>query len=737
MLITFIPFGIINVSAAEYALFPGQVLKVTQGAYGEYNSFSHNGQTGFYQNAFDLGGNSNYVAPFSGTITKIKTSYNAVVLQSDSKVYWANGDYDYMSVTFVHDNDISDLYVGKHINQGEVFYQPGVKDPGGYTTGTHLHICVNKGLTNGGISYFTGDTRPNEAFFLTESVSIQQTGNYSWEYTTGTHEHSYDTYVYYWGDHPHYKCYQCSCGDVKENRSEPTFIPSCEYCGSTIAEGKYYLKNTASGFYLSVADWIDRQEQNVIVDTWRCPFEIKNSSTTDGYSLQPTFSSTRMVNVYASNVTSGKNVCLWDDTGDASQRWLFERVSNGYVIRCAQAPSCVLDVRDRVDVYVETYTGAQSQIWTLEYACDTHEYSSGIVTKAATCVEAGTKEYVCTVCNNILVETLPQTNIHTYDNSCDTGCNVCGATRTITHDYANATCTAPKTCKVCGKTSGSKLGHTYVNACDTDCNRCGATRTITHDYTNATCTTPKTCRVCGVTSGSKLGHTYTSAEDVDCNVCGGLRDVSKNGWISAGGKWYFYENGTMVKKTWRKDSKGWVYLGADGYMLTNTWCTDSQGWCYVGADGYAVTNCWKRDSVGWIWLNSNGSMTKSSWVKDGGKWYFLDKNGYMVANQWRKDSKGWVYLGSSGAMLTNSWCTDSQGWCYVGADGYAVTNCWKKDSYGWIWLNANGSMTKSAWVKDGGKWYYLDGNGYMLYSTSRYIGGKTYKFNASGVCTNP
>lgn len=216
------------------------------------------------------------------------------------------------------------------------------------------------------------------------------------------------------------------------------------------------------------------------------------------------------------------------------------------------------------------------------------------------------------------------------------------------------------------------------------------------------------------------------------------KETVKNGWIYESGKWYIYENGTMVKNAWRRDSKGWVYLGKDGAMLTNSWCMDSVGWCYVGADGYAVTNCWKKDSVGWCYLNANGSMTKNKWIKDGGKWYYLDANGYMVTNKWSKDSKGWVYCGKDGYMLVNSWCKDSKGWCYVGADGYAVTNCWKKDSHGWIYLDGSGSMSYSKWIRDSaGKWYYVDSTGYMVANRSVKIGTKTYNFNASGVCTNP
>jgi len=171
----------VNVSdKSDYAIFPAKILGVTQGAYG---SFSHNGE--YKQNAFDLcNDNKNYFAPFDGTITAIKTSYNAVVLQSDKKVHWADGTYDYMSVCFVHDNDISDLYIGKKIKQGENFYQPGKKAPPGEYCDVHVHLCVNKGQTNAGINIFSGDVYPNDAFFITEDIRITKDGGYTWRKLT-------------------------------------------------------------------------------------------------------------------------------------------------------------------------------------------------------------------------------------------------------------------------------------------------------------------------------------------------------------------------------------------------------------------------------------------------------------------------------------------------------------------------------------------------------------------------
>lgn len=92
---------------------------------------------------------------------------------------------------------------------------------------------------------------------------------------------------------------------------------------------------------------------------------------------------------------------------------------------------------------------------------------------------------------------------HTYDNDCDGTCNVCDYTR-VEHSYSSATCTRPKTCTVCGKVSGSKLGHSYSNACDKTCNRCKAIRKVpAHKYSNK-CDT--SCNVCKATR--KITHTY-------------------------------------------------------------------------------------------------------------------------------------------------------------------------------------------------------------------------------------
>ena len=61
-----------------------------------------------------------------------------------------------------------------------------------------------------------------------------------------THTHNYTEYVYYWAAHPHYKCYKCSCGDIKENRNETVVLDTCSDC---LTEYKAKLQLDRSCYY--------------------------------------------------------------------------------------------------------------------------------------------------------------------------------------------------------------------------------------------------------------------------------------------------------------------------------------------------------------------------------------------------------------------------------------------------------------------------------------------------------
>lgn len=131
-----------TITVYEYAIFPAKVLNITQVAYG---SFSHG-----KQNAVDYNSGGRVVAPFTGKITFIDKNWGYVVIQSTHKVKFADGTFDYMTVSFMHDENLSGLYVGKIIKQGVAFY-----DMGGMGNGKkgqypfHVHMAIWKGKTNG------------------------------------------------------------------------------------------------------------------------------------------------------------------------------------------------------------------------------------------------------------------------------------------------------------------------------------------------------------------------------------------------------------------------------------------------------------------------------------------------------------------------------------------------------------------------------------------------------------
>jgi hypothetical protein len=68
--------------------------------------------------------------------------------------------------------------------------------------------------------------------------------------------------------------------------------------------------------------------------------------------------------------------------------------------------------------------------------------------KKPTCTAEGLRIYVCSACEDVKQEKSPATG----------------------HQFADATCLLPKTCKVCQLTAGDALGHSYS---DNICTRCG------------------------------------------------------------------------------------------------------------------------------------------------------------------------------------------------------------------------------------------------------------------------
>ena len=127
------------------------------------------------------GGISSLFAPFTGIIKKIYSKdANEVWLESVEPVLFADGTKDYMTIMFCHDNDVSDLWVGKIIKKGEAFYQEGTK---GYATGNHCHFECAKGKftgtgwhkDNAGYWSINNGKLVTDCLFVDDSYNIIQT----------------------------------------------------------------------------------------------------------------------------------------------------------------------------------------------------------------------------------------------------------------------------------------------------------------------------------------------------------------------------------------------------------------------------------------------------------------------------------------------------------------------------------------------------------------------------------
>ena len=132
---------------------------------------------------------------------------------------------------------------------------------------------------------------------------------------------------------------------------------------------------------------------------------------------------------------------------------------------------------------------------------------------------------------------------HTYDNACDTTCNECNEERTVTHDYSDANCTTPKTCKVCKATEGKELGHEWttpdVDLCEVQstCSRCGATDGENKEHTpendDNDCSTALNCGVCGKEILAAGEHSLEKDDgncttEQKCTVCGQVAVAAKD-----------------------------------------------------------------------------------------------------------------------------------------------------------------------------------------------------------------
>jgi len=326
MVISVFAVAPITASAATYNfLFPvnngGRIAYI----YGYSNGY-FNGTV--FHNGIDIhsNGDDNIYAAESGTVANTANPCECISEGSRCphndtfgnyvKIKHSNGTYSYYG-HLLHDS--IKVSVGQTVTKGQVIATMGSS---GNSSGKHLHFEVR-----------LSDSKTK--------VNVNPTSN------GGSVNYSYSGY------------------------GTPT--PSFTY--TSISTGKYYLKHNATGKYMNVSYGTDANKQNVDLYDGFYTAEVMNIiSTSYGYKMRPECCTSRVINVWGDNPSSGANVTIYDDTAHSTQSWKFQAVSGGYIIHSAYNTSLVLD-NNNGNVCVNTYTGGSSQIWSL-VPYHTHNYNT-------------------------------------------------------------------------------------------------------------------------------------------------------------------------------------------------------------------------------------------------------------------------------------------------------------------------------------------------------------------------
>ena len=237
-----------------------------------------------------------------------------------------------------------------------------------------------------------------------------------------------------------------------------------------------------------------------------------------------------------------------------------------------------------------------SPVYTIDIGgTHTHSYKGWEVTTPATCTKDGVESRPCIYCTKVDTRAIPA----------------------LAHNWKAATCTAPKTCKNCGATSGT-ASHSYDHSYDYKCNVCGAVRNVdmTRPMVNM-------FRMYDPNSGE---HFYTGS------------DIEKNNLIAAG--WKYEGIGFTFPKTTGKPVHR-LYDPATGEHLytmddkeKNTLL--AQGWNY---EGIAFNSGFENEVPQYRLHNPNANR---------GAYHFtasLEERDFLISIGWEYQGIGWYSLG--------------------------------------------------------------------------------------------
>lgn len=202
-------------------------------------------------------------------------------------------------------------------------------------------------------------------------------------------------------------------------------------------------------------------------------------------------------------------------------------------------------------------------------------------------------------------------------------------------------------------------------------------------------------------------------------------------WISKDGKWYYFDEGHLVRDDVVEINGTEYGFEYNGQMVTNDiyW-----GRYFTSSGALAKYTGWKQISGKWYYFDAN-HYVETGWIVVNGVSYYIDYNGGMVTGN--KVINGHLYNFNSSGALTgplstqNGWVQCGSDWCYFRNGAplsygiYKIGNTW----YGF----KSGRMAVNEIVEAENGNYYVNGSGIVSFSKGwRQINGTWYYFDQGG-----
>lgn len=213
----------------------------------------------------------------------------------------------------------------------------------------------------------------------------------------------------------------------------------------------------------------------------------------------------------------------------------------------------------------------------------------------------------------------------------------------------------------------------------------------------------------------------------------------KDGWVSSGGKEYYYMNGKKARGWQEINGSTYCFDQDTGELYKSRLIKEGNRTSYVGSDGARYENSWLQYTAKKkYYFDGTGAAVKGWQEIDGDHYRFHLTTGVMLTNRMFKNSKGSIqYVGEDGKRYEKKWLIYEGQTYRFNAYGEAMKGGWKKIGSKYYYFDQEeGYLLKDRKIIRNGNIFYADANGY------RYTGGfhtfvengerNTYYFGANG-----